>query len=220
MSFFKQHWQFTVPAIVVVCALLLGVLALYSTSQPKKPKTVYVMPERSADDPPTPNAGSVSLSPTPQPTTSVQPGVSSTPNDTPESFSTTDEDLNVCCPEEANDSSAFYGIAPDSTQSHSNMMTLSPEMIADAEDYRRYWDSLDRYFEKHDELRVEGKALRTELASMVSLVTSDWDALSPEQKKELHERAALFLSNRADLTTKQETLKKEYPTRPPVRHSR
>lgn len=47
MSFLKEHWRFTVPPVVVLCALL-GVVVLYSPSEPPEPKTVYVMPERSS----------------------------------------------------------------------------------------------------------------------------------------------------------------------------
>ena len=51
MSFLKKHWRFTVPAVVVLCVLLLGVVALYSTSEPPEPKRVYVMPESNVSQP-------------------------------------------------------------------------------------------------------------------------------------------------------------------------
>ena len=50
MSFLKNHWQFTVAAVVVLCVLLLGAVALYSASEPPESKTVYEMPERSGPD--------------------------------------------------------------------------------------------------------------------------------------------------------------------------
>ncbi len=62
MSFLKKHWRFTVPAVVVLCVLLLGVVALYSTSEPPEPKTVYVMPDSSSDNPPALNTGGALLS--------------------------------------------------------------------------------------------------------------------------------------------------------------
>lgn len=45
MSFLKKHWRFTVPAVVVLSTLLIGVVVLYSTSESPEPKTVYTMPE-------------------------------------------------------------------------------------------------------------------------------------------------------------------------------
>lgn len=57
MSFLKKHWRFTVPAVVVLCVLLLGVVALYSTGEAPEPTTVYVMPERNPDNPPAVNTG-------------------------------------------------------------------------------------------------------------------------------------------------------------------
>ena len=60
MSCLKKHWRFTVPAIVVLSTLLIGVVVLYSTSEPPEPKTVYTMPERSTNNPPL-NKGGVSL---------------------------------------------------------------------------------------------------------------------------------------------------------------
>ena len=52
MSFLKKHWRFTVPAVIVLCVLLLGVFTLYTNNKPPEPKTVYGMPERSPDNPP------------------------------------------------------------------------------------------------------------------------------------------------------------------------
>lgn len=61
MSFLKKHWRVTVPAVVVLSLLLLGVFTLYTTSEPPQPETVYAMPERSADNPPPLNTGGVSI---------------------------------------------------------------------------------------------------------------------------------------------------------------
>ena len=61
MSFLKKHWRFTVPAVIVLCVLLLGVFTLYTNNKPPEPKTVYGMPERSPDNPPSINTGGISL---------------------------------------------------------------------------------------------------------------------------------------------------------------
>ena len=45
MSFVKKHWRFTVPAVVALCVLLLGVFLLYGTSEPPELTRVYAMPE-------------------------------------------------------------------------------------------------------------------------------------------------------------------------------
>lgn len=45
MSFLKKHWRFTVPAVIVLCVVMIGVVALYGISKPLEPKTVYTMPE-------------------------------------------------------------------------------------------------------------------------------------------------------------------------------
>ncbi|MDE0041890.1 MAG: hypothetical protein OXT74_07635 [Candidatus Poribacteria bacterium] len=56
----KKDWKFTVPAVMVFCVLLIGVVALYSTSTPPELKTVYAMPERSSlDNPPALNTGGI-----------------------------------------------------------------------------------------------------------------------------------------------------------------
>ena len=49
MSFLKRHWRFTVPAVVVLCVLLLGVVVLYSTSEPPEDNVVHVSPEAISD---------------------------------------------------------------------------------------------------------------------------------------------------------------------------
>ena len=77
MSFWKKHWRLTVPAAVVLCVIMLGVVVLYSTSEPPEAERVYVMPERSTDNPPPPNTGGISL---PVSTTPVTPLVSGPPH--------------------------------------------------------------------------------------------------------------------------------------------
>lgn len=51
MSFLKKHWRFTVPAVVVLSVLLLGVVVLYGTHKPPEPIVVYGLPDRTADQP-------------------------------------------------------------------------------------------------------------------------------------------------------------------------
>lgn len=50
MSFLKKHWRFTMPAVVVLCVLLVGVVVLYSTNESSEPTTVYTMPARGLDN--------------------------------------------------------------------------------------------------------------------------------------------------------------------------
>ena len=109
MSFLKKHWRFTVPAIVVLCVLLLGVVALYSTSEPLEPKTVYVTPERSANPPPLNTGWEARVAPE----RSVEPsGAVGSPTD--ELVSDT-ESLESCCPEEPDHFTQFAPHNSDST---------------------------------------------------------------------------------------------------------
>ena len=50
LSFLKTHWRFTVLAVMVLCVLLRGVVALNNTSEPPEPKAVYALPTCSSDN--------------------------------------------------------------------------------------------------------------------------------------------------------------------------
>jgi len=51
MSFLRKHWRFTAPAVIVICALLIGAVMMHSSNgKPTETKTVYVMPERHQQD--------------------------------------------------------------------------------------------------------------------------------------------------------------------------
>ena len=94
MSVLKKHWRFTVPAVVVLCTLLIGVVVLYSTGEPPEPKTVYVMPERSTGLP------SILYSTTTL-TTSDVPLAPATNTDV--------QGVDPCCPDEAVDATLLAG---------------------------------------------------------------------------------------------------------------
>lgn len=147
MSFLKKHWRFAVPAVVVLCVLLLGVIALYRTSEPPVPKTVYAMSERSgADAPPPLNTGRIATVETvPRSTTTGGTELPETEvaNDT--------ENLESCCPEE----SAQVGdisVLP----SEGNMVHVSSEVIADAQRYQAWRQEYDEYRKR--EKGIEDKA--------------------------------------------------------------
>jgi len=140
MFFLKKHWRFTVPAVVVLCVLLLGGIALYSTSEPPEPKTVYVMPERSStDNSPTVNSGGIATS------SLVQSAETTAPAESPtQEFVSDTESLESCCPEEE--------FIPAST-SGDNIVHVSPEVIANAQLHREWMRDFDAYVTRRDMLK-------------------------------------------------------------------
>ena len=141
MFFLKKHWRFTVPAVVVLCVLLLGGIALYSTSEPPEPKTVYVMPERSStDNSPTVNSGGIATS-----SLLVQSAETTAPAESPtQEFVSDAESLESCCPEEE--------LIPAST-SGDNIVHVSPEVIANAQLHREWMRDFDAYLRRRDMLK-------------------------------------------------------------------
>jgi hypothetical protein len=152
MSFLKKHWRFTVPAGAVLCVLLLGVVVLYSTSEPPEPKTVYAMPERSADPPSLNNGGvtSMSINTEPRPKTI---GVTELPTNAVVAEA---ESLESCCPEEE--------LLPESASTDDGMGNLhihapTPEAMEDARTHIEFVRSLL----EHDK---EAQALTDEWLSL------------------------------------------------------
>ncbi len=115
MSFLKKRWRFAAPTVVVLCVLILGVVVLYSPSEPPEPKRVYVMPERSStDNPVSLNTGGVLLSASTPPAAQLASDyeASQTAPIGPiaagqEPMEQPPEDVETCCPDDA------ISIAPD-----------------------------------------------------------------------------------------------------------
>ena len=218
MCFLKKHWRFTILVAVVLCVLLLGVVTLYSTSETPEPKRVYAMPERSSpDNPPPINTGGLVPRSVPAVETDTNNNAGSTeiPSDV--------ENVESCCLEESVDVSQFLGADSDTAESSSNMVRPSPEMIADAENHRIYWDSFNRYWAKHDALQIERKQLRKEFDSLIPTTADEilslLAELTPEEKAELHAKIKDNQAKRSALAEKQKALRKEYPVRPENTHS-
>ena len=224
MSFLKKHWRFTVLAVFVLCVLLLGVVVLYRTGGTPEPKTVYVMPERS-EAPPSLNTdegeGLIRSVPTIETDTSNNAVSIENPSDV--------ETVESCCPDESADASQFFVDDSDTEQSSSNMVRPSPEMIADAHSHSIYWEALDRYTAKDEELTIQRKQLRMEMrAAIDELMPPDATvdervalhaALTTEQKAEIYAKLIGLQARDAALTEKENALIKEYPTSPHNTHS-
>ena len=213
MSILKKRWYFVLAAVVILLASI-GVYVSITAPQPTEPKVVYMMPERSSDNPKPINSGGIALTesaPSVEGEAAAEPLSNQIPSDT--------ESVESCCPEESGDLSQFDGTASDTARTHSNMVTLSPEMIADAESHQAYWGALERYFEKYDALKIEREALRMELESLIPDDLDDLLSLTAEQKKELHAKVTQFLVRHAAMGEKSIALEKEYPIRPDNTHS-
>lgn len=148
MSFLKKHWRFTVPAVVVLCVLLLGAVVLYTTSETPEPKRVYAMPERSPDNPPPINTGGRSTIETPpsaETTGETESLETEVANDT--------ENLEACCPEE-------HAHVPDNSglSSEDSIVHVSPEAIADAQRYRAWQSDHDEYLKRYKAIEEKGLA--------------------------------------------------------------
>lgn len=130
MSFLKKHWRFTVPAMAVLCVLLLSVVALlYTSSETPEPTTVYTMPERSSSNTPVAlNTGGINATeavPHAEPTVTTE--------------STADvESYESCCPEE--ESSLHEHASADNAidDHHSHGVSPSPEAIEDAKKHKEW----------------------------------------------------------------------------------
>ena len=146
MSFLMKHWRFTVPAVVVLCALLLGVIALYSTNTLPEPERVYAMPERSPDNQPTFNTGGIAtIEPVPSAETTV--ATESPANEIPGDA----DRLEACCPEESAQVGDISGLPPEG-----NIVHVSSEVIADAQRYQAWRQEYDEYRKR--EKGIEDKA--------------------------------------------------------------
>ena len=168
MSFLKKHWRFTVPTVIVVCVMLLGVVVLYSTSQtPEEPARVYAMPERPiAVAPEITAAHPVYQSETVQPTT-----------DLPETAPTNTDNLVAqeaplseasCCPEES----------PHFDEETENMLLgLTEEDIAGYEADERWatYDSeIERRYQESLVIEAKQRELQREEAALVDWETFDY----------------------------------------------
>lgn len=115
MSFLKKNWRFTVPAVVVLCVLLVGIVTLYSTSEPPESKRVYVMPEHSTDNPPSINTGEVPIARVPGDEDSVTIASAST------EIASDTESLEACCPDQQQDTTVGQDPSSDLTDDEAIM---------------------------------------------------------------------------------------------------
>ena len=198
MSFLKKHWRFTVPAVVVFCVLLICVVALYSTSKPPEPRTVYVLPERSSsDNPPALNTGGIAtLAPAQSADTN---GAAELPTD---DFVSDTESLESCCPEEELlDENASGENPPPGYHVHHSP---SPEAIEDARKYREWSKAYMAFMKEDDKLHEEWDRLTAKIEESFrkyrAFIYSDEGRTSSlaeiekrqaEVKKGLEERQAL-----------------------------
>ena len=149
MSFLKTHWRFTVPAVIVLCAVLAGVFTLYSTSEPPEPETVYAMPERSPDNPPALNTGGVLLTASNTDVDTPVGTIATATSETLESELVSDaESVEACCPEDASFLATHDGTS------------LTPEQ---RERNRRSWERYAALKHAHDEYDAKSDAYTAQL---------------------------------------------------------
>ncbi len=181
MSFLKKHWRFTVPAMIVVCVMSLGVVVLYSTSQtPEEPARVYAMPKPSDKDRHV-NGRGVS----PQTLTTSNPRTETkaeaaelTPMETSSGANTGDdlEPLEECCDDEE--------LLDNSTKS-----SLSKQEIeARVKIVKDFFDELDREFKTIEADREALQDRMTDLSDNYFAYTAAIaDLLSPEYRQRFDE---------------------------------
>ena len=182
MSFLKKHWRFTVPAVVVLCVLLVGVVALYSTSEPPEPKTVYVMPERSStDNSPTVNTGGIATS------SLVQSAETTAPVESPTQEIVSDtESPESCCPEEELLDESASADGDNSPPGYHVHHSPSPEAIEDARNHREWSTAFVAHMNTGMELRQNWRRLCDETAEISEIITSGkLDTLSQDEVKKL-----------------------------------
>ena len=179
MSFLKQHWRFTVPAVVVLCVLLLGVLTLYGTSTPPEPKTVYVMPERNPDNPLPVNTGGI------PPHTSIASSTETIPGAAPAEKQTQtsdaiDDNLESCCPE----------ISKEIVDGHSHDSALS-YLQEDSGEPAAWEIEMQEYVAKQLALEEEHRGVAREVTSLLQNFLAH---LSPEDQSSIINEAFAELS--------------------------
>lgn len=173
MCFLKKHWRFTILVAVVLCVLLLGVVALYSTSETPEPKRVYVMPERSPDSSPIDNGVLHAVS--------TVPAAGSGPTATSNTETIAAESLESCCPDEA--SATTPQVVTDGTDSTPNVVPQS--VIEEAKRYREWRAAAERY-NKQADAHLEKASL---IANSFMFSTADFLALvPPDQLAEIREQ--------------------------------
>ena len=166
MSFLKKYWRFIIPALAVLCVILLSAFILYSNITPSDPKRVYLMPERNLDNPQSLNTGGIAIT--------TSPGVAFAVREEVPIPADEDGSLDPCCPDELPDN------ADDSRNYQPQMQNVPPEVWEDGERLMEYQQSLKSHQRDYDALIVELDALERELLSYSpNLVKSLLDFDSP-----------------------------------------
>ena len=188
MFFLKKHWRFTVPAVVVLCVILLGVVALYSTGEPSDPKTVYAMPERNSDNPLAVNTGGIPI----QTSSDVNSLTTSNAETTSVDESTTisealgsDADaFETCCPEE------------NALLASSDGASLTPEQL---ETNRRAWESYLAWKRADDAFYAKTTAYENEVIARAERTQNAlkklYRLLHPNARAEIRKRTEAALSS-------------------------
>ena len=219
MSFLKKHWQFTVPAMVVLCVILLGVVVLYSTSEPPERRRFYAMPERSPDNSPPINTGGVSLSPVPVSSAGVATTVSTTPTAKTETLAPKDEGLETCCPEEA---AQFAQLSPGDSDS---IVVHVPD--ADSNRHAEYYDAWLAHREKERKLEADHHTLLMEASEVLSSrptfntpqqVADYFSSMTPEEKEQDDNFWASWRTRIQDFIQRETQLEREKPIEPISTH--
>ena len=181
MSFLKKHWPFTVPAAVILCMLLVGVVALYSTSEPPELKRVYVMPERS-DNPIVANTGGIPLQTSSNVNISTASNTETTSIDESTAISEvlgSDADaFETCCPEE------------DALLASGDDTKLTAEQVEINRRVRKNWEEWKRVHDEHNErlyAHVDGVSHRS--SRLQTAVMKLYRLFNPSARAELRRRA-------------------------------
>ena len=199
MSFLKKHWRFTVPAVVVLCTLLIGLVVMYSTGEPPEPKTVYAMPERTTDNPPPINTGGLLLSASA--TSDVHVGTAEAREPAIDA-----DNLELCCPDElASVPSAASG------QADSPPNVVPQAVIEDAIRYKEWRRAAENYNEKAD-AHLEKASL---IANAFMSSTADFLALvPPDQLAMIRDQVARQPSADPNVREVMRTFWKSIPSQP------
>ncbi len=175
MTFLKQHWRFAVPTAVVLCVLILGAVALYSTSEPLEPSRVYAMPERSETPPSLNTGGLLPVGTVPSDEITVATESSDT------QIASAAESPESCCPE-----------VDTFEATHDSNRSYTRAALPDDSDVPPVWQiEIQEHVAKQEVLHEEATALGQEATALLQTLFA---ALSPEDRSSIINHAVAELS--------------------------
>lgn len=181
LKFLKKYSRFTVPPILMLCALL-AVVVLYAPDKTPNPKTVYTMPARSPHTPSVVNTGGMPFQ------TSSNANVSATSSTTHASV----EDSTATSHDLASDTDALETCCPEETVllASADSTTLTPEQVEINQRVRENWEEWKRVHDEHN-ARVNAHAddILKRYSRLQTAAMKLYRLFNPSAREELRHRA-------------------------------